>query len=53
MNGDKRRTVDVHRMAQTHGLGRNGIYWKSLLKLVRPPGFEPGALRLRVECSTN
>ena len=53
MNDDERRTVAVCRMAQTYGLGRNAIYWKSLLKLVRPPGFEPGALRLRVECSTN
>ena len=53
MNDYERRTVDVHRMPQTYGLGRNAIYWKSLLKLVRPPGFEPGALRLRVECSTN
>ena len=28
-------------MGQTYGLGRNAIYWKSLLNLVRPPGLEP------------
>ena len=53
MNGDERRAVDVHRMAQTWGLGRDAIYLNSIMKLVRPPGFERGALRLRVECSTN
>ena len=53
MTDEEWRVYEAHRKAQMRSLERGATYLKTLMWLVRPPGFEPGALRLRVECSTN